>query len=146
MKAQGRDALGLLRQIRNVILWQRIGEKPYELLTLEGTTVARSALAAAINGRVLDGQKKPVPSAAFTAFFEEQEYHFAETVVTGIDIFPQPLTAIDKPQREVFISYAWGMRLRRVRSAIRSSSVSVQLSKETVFNPSETTTISVQAI
>ena len=36
LKAQGRDPLGLLREIRKAILQQRIGEKPEELLTLGG--------------------------------------------------------------------------------------------------------------
>ena len=103
LKAQGRDPLGLLREIRWAILWQRIGEKPEELLTLEGTTVARSALATVIDGRVLDVQKKPVPAATFAGFFEASA--IGET--PGIDISPQPLTESEKP-REVFISYAWG--------------------------------------
>jgi internalin A len=105
LKAQGRDPEGLLREIRRMILGQRIGEKPEELLTLEGATVARSALATAIDGRVLDLQKKPVPAAPFAAFFEGREHHPEEA--HGIDIKPLPLTADEKP-REVFISYAWG--------------------------------------
>jgi internalin A len=104
LKAQGRDPLGLLREIRKAIFRQRIGEEPEEILTLEGTTVARSALAAVIEGRVLDTGGKPVPAAAFAAFFEDRE-HRPET--PGIDITPLPLTANEKPP-EVFISYAWG--------------------------------------
>ncbi len=111
LKAQGRDPLGLLREIREGILQQRIGEEPEELLTLEGTTVARSALATAIDGRVLDLRKKPVPAAAFAAFFEDREHAPGGTRRTrgtpGIDIHPLPLTESEKP-REVFISYAWG--------------------------------------
>ncbi|MEA2560036.1 MAG: internalin [Acidobacteriota bacterium] len=102
LKAQGRDPLGLMREIRKAILWQRIGEKPDELLTLEGTTVARSALANVIEGRVLDRHRKPAPAAAFAAFFHDLEQDPGE-----IDIKPLPLTECEKP-REVFISYAWG--------------------------------------
>jgi internalin A len=97
LKALGRDPLGLLRKIRRMILDQQIGEKPEELLTLEGITVARSALAAAI-----DLQEKPVPSAAFAAFFEGREHDPGEPTIS-----PQPLTENEKP-REVFLSYAWG--------------------------------------
>jgi internalin A len=102
LKAQGRDPLGLLREIR----WffrRQIGAEPEELLTLGGTTVARSALATVIDGRVLDIHKVPVPAAAFIAFFENREHQ--ETL--AMDITPQPLTAAEKP-REVFLSYAWG--------------------------------------
>lgn len=103
LKAQGRDPLGLLREIRWSILWRQIGAEPEELLTLNGTTVARSALATVIDGRVLDIHKAPVPAAAFTAFFEDREHQEAP----AMDITPQPLTAAEKP-REVFLSYAWG--------------------------------------
>jgi internalin A len=105
LKAQGRDPLGLLREIRKAIVERKIGEEPdEELLTLESTTVASSALTTVIDGRVLDIQGKPVAAAAFTAFFEGRE-HTIET--TEMDIRPQPLDASEKP-REVFISYAWG--------------------------------------
>jgi internalin A len=97
LKALGRGALDLLREIRRMILQQRIGEKPEELLTLDGTTVARSALAAAID---LPG--KPALSPAFAAFFEDCEYDREESAIS-----PQPLTENEKP-REVFLSYAWG--------------------------------------
>jgi internalin A len=111
LKAQGRDPLGLLFEIRKQILGQRIGEEPEELLTLGGITVARSTLSTLIDGRVLDLQKKPVLAAGFTAFFEDREHHPAEAHTTGetilMDITPQPVTANEKP-REVFISYAWG--------------------------------------
>ena len=103
LKAQGRDPLGLLREIRKAIFEQRLGEKPEELLTLGGTTVARSALATMIDGgRVLDRQKMLVAAAPFADFFEDREQ---ETPEIGIN--PQPLTASEKP-REIFISYAWG--------------------------------------
>jgi len=106
LKAQGRDPLGLLREMRQAVLRQRIGGEPErELLTLEGTTVARGALDSVIDSRVLDLQKKPVAAAAFSAFFEDREHDSAED--RAIDINPQPLTASEKP-REVFISYAWG--------------------------------------
>jgi len=104
LKAIGRDPLGLLREIRRAIREQRIGEEPEELLTLDGITVARSALATVIDGRVLDIKEKPVPVAAFAAFFEDRE-HRPET--SAIDIAPLPLSASEKPS-EVFISYAWG--------------------------------------
>jgi internalin A len=73
------------------------------LLTLEGATVARNALATGIDGRVLDLKRKPVPAAAFAAFFEDREHDPS----AEIDITPLPLTANEKP-REIFISYAWG--------------------------------------
>ena len=103
LKAQGRDPLGLLREIHRSTVWQRIGEEPAVLLTLDGTTMARSALAGAIDGRVLDVQGKPVPAAAFAAFFDDRE----PTPDATIDIDPQPPTPDDK-RPEVFISYAWG--------------------------------------
>jgi internalin A len=105
LKAQGRDPLDLLREIRRAIPWRWSGEELEELLTLEGTTVARSALFTVIDGRVLDLQGKPVPAAAFAAFFEDREHRDGEAV-PKIDINPLPLTASEKP-REVFISYAW---------------------------------------
>ena len=111
LRAQGRDPLGLLREIRKALRQRRIGSEPKELLTLEGTTVAWSALETVIDGRVLDIHKKLVPAAAFAAFFEDREHHPGEAPVTGeasrIDINPRPLSASEKP-REVFISYAWG--------------------------------------
>jgi internalin A len=111
LNAQGSDSLGLLREIRRAILWRRIGEEPAELLTLNGTTVARSALSTVIDGRVLDLQETPVPAAAFVNFFSDREYHLDEVPADkespGMDINPQPLNPNDKP-REVFISYAWG--------------------------------------
>ena len=58
LQAAGRDALGLLGEIRRAILEQRIGEAPEEELTLESATVARSALAGGIDGRVLDVERK----------------------------------------------------------------------------------------
>ncbi len=110
-KAQGRDPLGLLREISKAIPWQRIGGQPEELLTLEGTTVARSALGTVIDGRVLDLQKKPVAASPFVVFFADQDHDPGEARVTGespaIDINPQPLTESEK-LREVLISYAWG--------------------------------------
>jgi hypothetical protein len=115
LKVQGRDSLDLLSEIREAIFWRGIGEDPKELLTLRGTTVARSALAAGIDGRVLDVQNKPVTASAFAAFFSH-----ATGEIPTIYINPQPLTENDKQCREVFISYAWGMRLPRERSARRS--------------------------
>jgi internalin A len=103
LKAQGRDPLGLLREIHRSTVWQRIGEEPAVLLTLDGTMVARSALDGAIDGRVLDVQGKPVQAAAFAAFFEDRE-HRPDAM---IDINPQPSTP-DNKRPEVFISYAWG--------------------------------------
>ncbi|HTG31675.1 MAG TPA: COR domain-containing protein [Thermoanaerobaculia bacterium] len=111
MKAQGREPLGLLREIRKAIFQQRIGEKPEEFLTLDGITVARSALDQGFDGRALDAQGNPVSSAAFTAFFEGREYDPDGARATGeasaIDITP----VADMPGKklpEVFISYAWG--------------------------------------
>jgi internalin A len=106
LKAQGCEPLDLLREIRRSILWQRIGEKPEEFLTLEGTTVSLSALATVIDGRVLDLRKKPVAAATFAAFFEDREYAPGRET-PAIDVNPLALTANEK-EREVFISYAWG--------------------------------------
>jgi internalin A len=111
LKAQGRDPLGLLREIRKTILWWRIGEEPEELLTLDGTTVARSTLATEMEGRVLDVEKRLVPAADFVAFFEDRLRHPDEVrepgKTPGIDINPQPLKENEKA-KEIFISYAWG--------------------------------------
>ncbi|HEY0552948.1 MAG TPA: COR domain-containing protein [Thermoanaerobaculia bacterium] len=111
LKAQGRAPLGLLREIRKTILRQRIGEEPEELLTLDGTTTARSALFTVMEGRVLDVGKRLVPAADFIAFFEERELRPDELYEPGkaqtIDINPEPLKESEKA-REVFISYAWG--------------------------------------
>ena len=102
LQAQGRDPLGLLREIRQAILWQRIGEEPEEMLTLEGTTVARSALATVIDGRVLDVQGKPVSAVAYSSFFADRKHGTGEN--PEIDIRPQALSASEKPS--VFISYS----------------------------------------
>jgi internalin A len=111
LKAQGHDPLGLLREIRQEILRRHIGEQPEELLTLDGITVARSALSTMIDGHMLDTQGESVPAAAFTAFFEDREYQRDEDrsteKISGIEIRPQPLGPDEKP-REVYISYAWG--------------------------------------
>jgi internalin A len=106
VKAQGHDPLGLLREIRRTILYQRIGEKPEESLTLAGATVARSALTSAIDSRVLDVQGRPVSATAFAAFFEDRE-HQPDEADRKIDIQPQGLGTGEK-RREVFISYSWG--------------------------------------
>ena len=44
LKAQGRDPMGLLREIREAVPWQRIGEEPRELLTLDGVAMDWSRL------------------------------------------------------------------------------------------------------
>ena len=111
LKAQGGGPLDLLREVRRAILRRRIGEEPEELLTLDGITVARSALTTVIEGRVLNIEKEPVTAARFAVFFDDWE-HLSEEVLaskesTGIDISPQPLTHSEK-RPEVFISYAWG--------------------------------------
>ncbi len=108
LKAQGRDPLGLLREVRKVIFRQRIVEQPEELLTLGNTTVSRSALEGVIDGRVLDSHKRPVSAARFAAFFEGREVDPAGEQEKGEAalISPVPLTASEKP-RELFISYAW---------------------------------------
>jgi internalin A len=111
LKAQGRNPLGLLREIRRTIFWHRIGEEPDELLTLDGTTVAHSALATVLDGRAFDVQKRLVPAAEFIAFFEDRELRPDEArgieESAGIKIKPIALTAGEKP-KEIFISYAWG--------------------------------------
>ncbi len=112
LKAQGGDALGLLRAVRRAILWQRIGEKPEERLTLNGTTVARSALST----RTDDGRARAtggswVAAEPFAAFFEGREHHVEDAPATGeapkLDIVAQP-PAPQENSRAVFISYAWG--------------------------------------
>jgi internalin A len=110
LKAQGRDPLGLLREIRRVVYMQAIGEQPEQLLTLAGVTVAQSALAGAIGGLVLDPDQRPVAAGAFASFFADRDD--SSSLVRGgeslaIDIAPLPLSEGDKPP-EVFISYAWG--------------------------------------
>ena len=111
LQAAGRDALGLLGEIRRAILEQRIGEAPEEELTLESATVARSALAGGIDGRVLDVERKVVAAAAFATFFEEREVQAGKSRRRAdegaIEIWPAGLAPDDKA-REVFISYAWG--------------------------------------
>ncbi len=111
LKAQGSNPLGLLHEIRRTVFRQRIGEKPNELLTLDGATVARSALANVMEGRVFDVQKRLVSAAEFVAFFEDRELRPDEArgigESTGIDIKPIALKAGEKP-KEIFISYAWG--------------------------------------
>ncbi|HEX4960322.1 MAG TPA: leucine-rich repeat domain-containing protein [Thermoanaerobaculia bacterium] len=111
LKALGRDPVGLVREIRKAILRRRMREEPGELLTLDGITVSRTALATVIDGRVRDVQGRPVAAAAFAAFFEDRERNPSEVrearKTPGIDIIPLPVTASEKPQ-EVFISYAWG--------------------------------------
>ena len=112
LKAQGRDPLGLLREIRKAILGQRIGEEPEELLTLDGTTVARSALATVIDGRVLDVQNELGPGRSLCSVLRgsgartRRGQH--EIGKPKMNIDPEPLNAGEK-LREVFISYAWGM-------------------------------------
>jgi internalin A len=111
LKAQGREPVGLLREIRKAIREQRIGEEPEERLTLDGITVARSTLSTVIEGRVPDIHGKPVPAASFVAFFEDREHDLrddpSDGKLPGINIIPLSLTANEKPP-EVFISYAWG--------------------------------------
>ncbi len=112
LKAQGRAPSGLLREIRRTILRRRNGEASEELLTLNGATVARSAMATLIDGdRVLDTQNQLVPAAAFADFFSDLEHQPEKTrddgQRPGIDINPQPLKSNEKLP-EVFISYAWG--------------------------------------
>ena len=109
LKAQGRDPLGLLWEIRRVIHERQIGEEPEELLTLNGTTVARSALSTMHKGQVLDIRRMWVPAADFAAFFEDRERHPGEVhgKASELKIDPQPLKEGEKPT-EVFISYAWG--------------------------------------
>ena len=99
----GHGPLGLLRKIRYSILRHPIGgELPEELLTLHGTTVAGSALAATIHGRVLDARNRPVPAADFAAFFDRELPDHAP-----LDILAQRPGA-DEKVPEVFLSYAWG--------------------------------------
>ncbi len=68
LKAQGRDPVGLLREIRKAVLQRRIGEETKELLTLDGVAVDWSRL----DREVLPDSK--------------------------IDIRPEPLKAGEKPR------------------------------------------------
>ncbi|HEX4495338.1 MAG TPA: COR domain-containing protein [Thermoanaerobaculia bacterium] len=108
LKAQGRDPLSLLREIRKTIFRGQIGEEPEELLTLGGTTMARSALATTVEGRVFDIEKRLVPATEFIAFFEDRELRPDEAreveESAGIDIKP----VAGEKSKEVFFSYAWG--------------------------------------
>jgi len=133
IKAQGRDPLGLLREIRDATFRQRIGERPEELLTLEGITVARSALAIMIDGLVLDLEKKPVPAVAFAAFFEDR----AVMEAPEIDIRPSARPKARSPERSSY-PMPGGMRLPRGRSVRRLSRVSRRLSKRTASSSSGT--------
>jgi internalin A len=107
LKAQGGDPLGLLREIRKTILQRRTGEATEELLTLNGVTVARSALSTLSEGRVPDSRREWVTSAAFASFFEDLKELHVDHEQQDVSIDPQPLRSDEKP-REVFISYAWG--------------------------------------
>jgi internalin A len=96
---------------RRAIDRQRIGEEPdNELLTLCGTTVARSSLSTQTNdGRAQDTGGAWVAAGAFAAFFEDREHRpeEAEAEEKSLNITAQPRDPSEKP-REVFISYAWG--------------------------------------
>ena len=133
LKAQGGDALGLLREIRRSILQQRIGEKPEEQLTLEGVTVARSALAAGFDGRVRDVQGKPVAAAAFAAFFEDREHHPAEADAK-IDIQPQAPPPTESPASSSS-PMPGEMTVPRERPARKSSTLLYAALEEDGFQP-----------
>ncbi|MEM7481880.1 MAG: leucine-rich repeat domain-containing protein [Acidobacteriota bacterium] len=108
IETQGGDAIGLLREIRERVLRRRVGEEPDERLTLEGLTVARSALTGEIGGKVLDVRGEAVPAAPFAAFFAATEKE--RNAVPDVPRIEQHLPAL-RPERkvpEVFISYAWG--------------------------------------
>src|SRR5262249_30253700 len=84
LKVPGPGTLGLSRETRRALLLQHIEKKPEELLTLEGTTVARSALANVLeDGRVVDVRRKLVSAADFLAFFEDRERGPAENREAG---------------------------------------------------------------
>jgi internalin A len=122
VEAQGGDPLRLLREIRQRILWQPIGEPPEELLTLDGVTVARSALAGVIDGKVLDARGEPVPAAAFATFFDDRERSTEKAgaaVPTRIEVWPQALRP-EGHRPEVFISYASGdeTELGKIRARV----------------------------
>src|SRR5262249_37823493 len=82
LKAQGRDPLSLLREIREAILRRQIGENPTERLTLNGAEIAPSALDGREDREVMPGSE--------------------------LDIKPIPMNPAEKVRPEVFISYAWG--------------------------------------
>lgn len=112
IQAQGRDAVGLLREVRRLVSQQRIGEKPEESLTIGGATVLRSELAHSWNGQVRATDGKVVFAAPFVKFFEERREEVAEDDKgerreSAVDLDPAPAPELDRGP-EVFISYAWG--------------------------------------
>jgi internalin A len=111
IQAQGRDALGLLREIRRSVFENRIGEEPNETLTIDGAVVARGELAHAIGGRVRASGGREIPAEPFSAFFEGREAERAESQGSDgrehLDLDPAPAPDPDR-RPEVFISYAWG--------------------------------------
>ena len=113
IQAQGRDAVGLLREIRRLVSQDRIGEKPEQSLTIEGATVSRSELAHALGGQVQTTDGKIVSAAPFITFFEGRREDLAEFAQPErqerikVDLAPAPAPEPDR-RPEVFISYAWG--------------------------------------
>jgi internalin A len=110
LKAQGRDPLGLLRQIRSAVLQQPIGEQPDETLTLNGKTVTHASLAAATNGQMLDLPTRSVHVSPLARVFADPERASEARSTDGpppMGIVSRALTAAEK-EREVFISYAHG--------------------------------------
>ncbi len=111
LNTQGSDAAGLLRQTRRAVRRHRIDEEPEELLTLAGTTVARSSLSTRTNdGRALDTGGTWVAAEAFAAFFEDREHRPEQAPAPAenpLGSTARTLNADEKP-REVFLSYAWG--------------------------------------
>ena len=110
LKAQGHDLLRIAARDSRGYLVAADREELEALLTLDGVTVARSALDSMIDGRVLDLQKKPVLAAAYSAFFEDRrELEEGRNAVKTpqMNIAPQRLTEDEKPP-EIFISYGWG--------------------------------------
>lgn len=108
IETQGGDALGLLREFRDRVPRRRVGEEPDERLTLDGVTVARSALAGAIDGRVLDVRGEAVPAAPFAAFFADTKWE--RSAISDAPRTEQNPPALHPEPKlpEVFVSYAWG--------------------------------------
>jgi internalin A len=139
LKAQGGDAIGLLRTIHQAVRRQRIGEEPEERLTLNGTTVAQNALSTRTDdGRARATDGTWVAAEPFAAFFEDREHQPEKSPAREkpLDVTVRRRGPEEKP-REVFISYAWGddkTRKGKIREQV-AKELYAALKKEDRFLP-----------